>query len=43
MQELQNFHTEVNKMFDSNKNWSIMIDQKHNDMRNEVMQKVKFE
>jgi uncharacterized protein YnzC (UPF0291/DUF896 family) len=41
--ELQKFHSEVNRMFDSNKNWSIMIDQKHNEIRNEVMQKVKFE
>ena len=40
---MQRFREEVNERFDSTKNWSIMIDDKHNNMRNEVMKKVKFE
>lgn len=41
--QLQRFRQEVDERFDSTKNWSIMIDDKHNNMRNEVMKKVKFE
>jgi len=41
--QLQRFRQEVDERFDSTKNWSIMIDDKHNNMRNEVMEKVKFE
>ena len=41
--QLERFRQEVEERFDSKKNWSIMIDNKHNDIRNEVMKKVKFE
>ena len=40
---LKRIHRKVDKRFDSSKNWSVMISPKHNDIRNEVMQKVKFE
>ena len=32
----------ADKKFDSSKNWSIMIDDKHNEIRNNVMRKFKF-
>ena len=42
-EQILRFRQEVDERFDSKKNWSIMIDDKHNNMRNEVMKKVKFE
>ena len=41
--QLKKFKQEAEEKFDSKKNWSIMIDNRHNQMRNEVMQKVKYE
>jgi hypothetical protein len=42
-QEIERLKKIVEDRFDSRKNWSIMINDKHNDTRNEVMQKVKLE
>ena len=42
-QEIGKFKKTVEERFDSKKNWSIMINPKDNDTRNQIMQKVKFE
>lgn len=40
IQEKQKYKSEASKRFNSAKNRSIMIQDKHNDMRNEVMRRV---
>jgi len=42
-EQLSHIRSEVEARFDSNKNWSIMIDPKNNEIRNKVMQKIKYE
>ena len=41
--QIQKLKDMATKKFDNSKNWSIMIDDKSNMVRNEVMQKIKFE
>jgi|TARA_B110000285_G_C15081146_1_gene593586 hypothetical protein len=42
-QELGRYRKNVSEIFDSDKNWSIMISREDNEIRNNVMRKVKFE
>jgi hypothetical protein len=42
-QELGRYKRNVSEIFDSDKNWSIMISREDNEIRNNVMRKVKFE
>ena len=42
-QELEKDRGKQSNRFDSNKNWSIMINQKDNEVRNQIMMKIKFE
>lgn len=41
--EIASFKKIVGERFDSKKNWSIMMNPRDNDTRNQIMQKVKFE
>ena len=41
--KLAEFQAEVDSKFDNSKNWSIMINQEDNAIRNQVMRSVKFE
>ena len=42
-QELERYRQDVSEIFDSDKNWSIMISSEDNETRNTIMRKVKFE
>mmetsp|Transcript_40073 Transcript_40073/g.61262 ORF Transcript_40073/g.61262 Transcript_40073/m.61262 type:complete len:95 (+) Transcript_40073:309-593(+) len=42
-EEMNKIRDQVMNRFDSTQNWSIMIDPKNNDIRNQAMQKIKFE
>ena len=39
--EVKTYEDKAARRFDSNKNWSIMIKPQHNDVRNEIMRRVK--
>ena len=41
-QEKLNYQERANKRFDSDKNWSIMMESECNDERNEIMRRFKF-
>ena len=41
-EEKKRLEAKANRKFDSSKNWSIMIDQENNEMRNNIMRKFKF-
>ena len=41
--EVKRLKKKVEDRFDSNKNWSIMINPKDNETRNQIMRKVKLE
>lgn len=41
--QLEKFHRMAQERFDSKKNWSIMIDQRDNEIRNQVMRNTKFQ
>ena len=40
---MERYKKNVSEIFDSEKNWSIMIAKEDNDTRNNIMRKVKFE
>lgn len=42
-QELGRYRQNVSEIFNGEKNWSIMISKEDNEIRNNVMRKVKFE
>eukprot|EP00356_Strombidium_inclinatum_P001347 CAMPEP_0170509328 /NCGR_PEP_ID=MMETSP0208-20121228/65135_1 /TAXON_ID=197538 /ORGANISM="Strombidium inclinatum, Strain S3" /LENGTH=66 /DNA_ID=CAMNT_0010792671 /DNA_START=6 /DNA_END=203 /DNA_ORIENTATION=- len=42
-EQLKQMKDKVTRRFDSNKNWSIMMDHEDNEIRNSAMQRIKFQ